>query len=434
MRIQFLKLLAWFLKLLSQLTLWKYKPGIVGVTGSVGKTSTKMAIAAVLSRDRKVRASEKSFNNEIGMPLTILGNWEDTTGLFFWFRVFVFSLLQLIIKNPSYPQILVLEYGVQRPGDLDYLLRIAEPQIGVVTAFGDIPVHVEFFAGPEAVKQEKAKLVGALPTTGFAVLNADDVFVKEMKENTRAHPVTFGFSAETEVRLSSFLNHLDKNFAGITFKLAYGGSVLPIRLPGVFGRAQSYAAAAAAAVGLLYGVNLVRIAEALQHYQPPAGRLRFIPGIKNTFIIDDTYNASPAAMQEAVGTLKNLKANRKIAVLGDMLELGKYTMETHEGIGRLIPKSADILFTVGGRAKFIAEAAARAGFSKKKIFSFTDVNEAGLALQAKIQKGDLILVKGSQAVRMEKIVKEIMAEPMKAEELLVRQSPAWLKKSAELYS
>jgi len=172
----------------------------------------------------------------------------------------------------------------------------------------------------------------------------------------------------------------------------------------------------------------VEIAEALNRYESLPGRFKIIAGVKSSTVIDDTYNASPLAMQEALDTLRSLKAKRKIAVLGDMLEIGKYTLQAHESIGRLAAKSVDILITIGLRAKFIAEAAIRAGLPKRSIFNFMSVVEAGVFLRNKIQKGDLILIKGSQAVRMEKIVKEIMAEPGRASELLVRQSKVWLHK------
>ncbi|MCP6719853.1 MAG: Mur ligase family protein [Patescibacteria group bacterium] len=428
MRNPFIKILAWKLKILARLTLRRYKPGIVGVTGNVGKTSTKAALVTVLGHSRRVRVSLKSFNNELGLPLTILGDWDSTGGLFFWFRVITSSLFQIFVKNPSYPEILVLEYGVDRPGDMKYLLDVARPHIGVVTALGEIPVHVEFFAGPEAVAQEKLKLVKSLPVTGFSVLNADDIAVLEMKKESRAHPMTFGFSGGVDIRISGFQNHFDKKFTGITFKLRYGGNSVSVRLTKVLSRAHAYAAAAAVAVGLIYGMNLAKIADALSGYRSPPGRLRALGGIKESVIIDDTYNASPVAMHEALDTLRSLKAKRKIAVLGDMLELGKYTIEAHKGAGRLAAKSTDLLFTVGTRAKFIAESAVRAGFPRKKVLSFMSVRECGRRLQEEIRKEDLILVKGSQSVRMERVVKEVMAEPARARELLVRQSGRWLRK------
>jgi UDP-N-acetylmuramoyl-tripeptide--D-alanyl-D-alanine ligase len=425
-----LSLLQKIVKFLAILTLKRYNPGIIGITGNIGKTSAKEAVGAVLSEIRRVHASSKSFNNEIGLPLSILGDWNVTEGIFFWIKVFVVSLFQLVIKNKKYPEIIVLEYGVDRVGDMKYLLDVARPHIGVFTAMGnEIPVHIEFFAGPEVILREKTKLLSQLPTTGFAILNIDDEKVMTAKEYTRANVITFGFSEKADMRMSAFSNYISEDGGGVTFKLTYGGSVVPVRIEGGLGRAPAYAAAVGAIAGLVFGMNLVKIADALSRFTPPRGRERIVRGIRRSIIIDDTYNASPAATKEALATLKSLDAKRKIAVLGDMLELGKYTFDEHQTIGHFIPESADFLFTVGIRAKIIAETAEKIGFSKKKIFAFTNIHEAAMQLQQKVQRGDLILVKGSQGVRMERVVKEIMAEPLQAKKLLVRQSRSWLRKA-----
>lgn len=423
-----LKILKWKIQILAKLTLWRYKPIIIGITGSVGKTSTKEAIKTVLHSSKKVRSSLKSYNNELGLPITILGDWDLEGGIFFWLKVLAASFFRLLIKSKNYPEILILEYGIDRPGDMKYLLSIARPQIGIVTALGEVPVHVEFFAGPEGIAHEKAKLICQLPATGFGILNNDDSKVLEMKNLTRAHVLTFGFSPLSDIRIFNFSNNIDGDKASVSFKLSYGGSTVPVRIEDVLGKSSAYAAAAASVAGLISGMNLVRIADALSGFNSPQGRLKAIQGIKNTLIIDDTYNSSPIALHEALDVLNSLKAKRKIAVLGDMLEIGKYTLETHEEIGKLLAKEIDILITVGMRAKFIAESAEKNGMPKKNIFVFEHVYDAGKLLQEKIQKEDLILVKGSQAVRLEKIVKEVMAEPEKAPELLVRQNKEWLDK------
>ena len=426
----FLSILKKKVKFLAKLTLKRYKPGIVGITGNIGKTSTKEAVGVVLSQARRVRASSKNFNNELGLPLSILGDWNVTEGIFFWMKVFFKSIYQLVIKNKKYPEIIVLEYGVDRAGDMKYLLDIARPHIGIFTAMGDeMPVHIEFFSGIEAIVKEKSRLIQQLPTTGFAILNADDIRVMATREYTHANVVTFGFSEKANMRISGFSSYVSEDGGGVTFKLTYGGSVVPVRIDGGLGRAPAYAAAIGAVVGLVFGMNLVKIAEALSHYIPPSGRERVIRGVRHSIIIDDTYNASPSATKEALSTLKSLSAKRKIAVLGDMLELGKYTFDEHQAIGRLIPESADLLFTVGIRAKIIAETAEKIGFSKKKIFVFTNIHEAAMQLQQKVLRGDLILIKGSQGVRMERVVKEIMAEPLRAKEFLVRQSRSWLRRA-----
>ncbi|MDP1719159.1 MAG: Mur ligase family protein [bacterium] len=392
---------------LARWTLRKYQPGIVGITGTVGKTSTREAVLAALRSIRKARASTGNFNNEFGLPLTILGSWEKAGGIFFWLKVIMVSLGRLIIHRP-YPEILVLEYGADKPGDLKYLLDIARPQIGVVTAIGDIPVHVEFYTGPDAVAREKSRLVEALPAIGFAVLNFDDEAVYEMREKTRAHVITYGFASGAEVRITNFETRTEAGRpGGLSFKLEYGGSFVPVRLDGAFGKAQAYAAAAAAAVGLSFGMNLVRISEALAYYQVPARRGRIINGIKDTLIFDDCYNASPLSMHAAIDTLRDFKASRKVAVLGDMLEIGKYAIEAHENAGRLAEKVFDILVTVGPRARFIADAANKAGMSRKNILTFDFVDEAKIPLQDLLKKGDLVLVKGSRAIGLDKIVEEI---------------------------
>ncbi len=424
----FINLLKTILKGLSKATLSRYEPKIVGITGNVGKTSTKMAAEAVLVRKFKVRSSAKSFNNELGLPLAILGNWQKTGGAFFWLKVVLFGIFQLIFKNSSYPEILILEYGVDHPGDLKYLLDIARPQIGVVTAIGEIPVHIEFFTGKEQLVREKENLVSHLPATGFAILNADDYTVLQMKEETRAQVMTFGFDENTDVKTTTFETIFNNGIAGVTFKIGYGGSFTPVRIENVFGKTQVYAAAAAASIGLVLGMNLVTISDALTDYHAPPGRMKVIPGIKGSWLIDDTYNASPLAVESALYTLKELKAKRKIAVLGDMLEIGKYTAEAHMKVGEYAEDSADVLITVGLRGKFISESAKESGMKKSRVHHFDNIKEAGLFLQDKIKEGDLVLIKASQAVRFEKIVKEVMADPDEAEKLLVRQNKEWLEK------
>ena len=251
----------------------------------------------------------------------------------------------------------------------------------------------------------------------------------EAKSQTRSQVMTFGFDEKADLRISNFTNNFDGKSGGIACKLTYGGSVVPVRIDRALGKAQAYSIGAAAVTGLIFGLNLVKIAEALSAYEAPAGRLKLIRGVRESFLIDDTYNAAPTAMHSALDTLKSLNAKRKIAVLGDMLEIGKYTLEVHEGVGKSLKKlGVDMLITVGIRGKLIAEAAIRGGLSEKVVFTFMDVNEAATFLESEIQKGDLILVKASQGVRLEKLVKEVMAEPTRAKELLTRQDDEWVKR------
>ncbi|MEK7076826.1 MAG: cyanophycin synthetase, partial [Patescibacteria group bacterium] len=297
-----------------------------------------------------------------------------------------------------------------------------------VTPIGDIPVHIEFFAGKEGLIREKARLVQALPATGFAILNADNSASLQMKEHTRARAITYGKGGGVDMRISNFETRLDSAPPCVTCKLEYNGGFVPVRIENVVGEIQTYTAAAAAAVGIAFGMNLVRISENLSYYKSPKGRLKIIEGLKESTLIDDTYNSSPLAAREALETLGQIRAKRKIAVLGDMLELGRHTIEAHEEIGKLAGGRVKVLITVGAKAKFIAEAARKAGLPNKWIFVFNDTAEAGKCLERLLERGDLVLIKGSEGVRMERIVKEVMAKPEKAEKLLVRQSERWLSK------
>ena len=390
-----IRILELTLKLLAWATLVRYRPAIVGITGSAGKTTAKFATAAALKGERFVRVAGGNFNNELGLPLSILGNYTKISGFFFWPRVIARAIWKLISRG-SYPEILILEYGIDRPGDMKKLLEIAKPGVGIVTAIGEIPVHVEFFAGPEAVAREKARLLEALPAAGFAALNYDDATVAKMRDRTRARILTYGFGEGADIRIVNFETRSEP------------GSYVPVRLDGVFGKAHAYAAAAGACVGLVFGVNLVKIAEGLNlFYKPMRGRMMLFPGIKESWIIDDSYNASPLAMHAALDTLKEIKAKRKVAILGDMLEIGHYTVEAHEEIGRLAAGVVNFLVTVGPRGKFIAYATKKYGLPRRNIISFDTADEARLPVQELIRKGDVVLVKASRAIQLEKVVMEI---------------------------
>lgn len=417
---------------LARAAIKKYSPIIVGITGSVGKTSAREAIFAALKKKYRVRTAEKNYNNEIGFPLAILGINHYGRNVFKWLSAFVRVLWRLSASaRDRYPEILVLEYGIDRPGDMDYLLSIAKPLIAVVCAIGDVPVHVEFFKDPEEVIAEKRKLVAALSKDGWAVLNRDDNAVYEMAEKISAHTLTFGFEEHSKIKIINYQLSIFKDEKlgdipdGISFKIEYSGHLVPFWIFGGFGKPQAYAGAAAAAVGMALDLNLVEISEALRSYISPPGRMRLLHGIKNSFILDDTYNAAPEAMRSALDTLKSLPGKRKIATLGDMLEIGRYAEEVHRAIGVQAAGFIDLLITVGPRAKFIAEETITRGI---KTMKFDDPESAGKALDPLIQPGDLVLVKGSQSMRMEKAVREIMAQPEKAEELLVRQDEYWLKR------
>ncbi len=431
------KIITWKLTLIAKMYLRRYKPQIVAVTGNVGKTSTKEAIATVLARSKRVRSGKGNLNNEFGVPLTIIGDWADDyyeaeNTFLFLVRVLIVSFFGWFFQT-NYPEIIVLEYGADKPGDIKRLANKFKPHIGVVTAVGEVPVHVEFFSGPQGVAREKSKLVEALSVSDFAVLNFDDLAVLEMKERTKAKVLTYGYGQGATVRVSDFESRVESGLSGqeisngVSFKINYNDSFVPFKLSGSLGKSQGYAAAAAVAVGSIFGMNLVEISEALSGYHGPKGRLKILKGIKNSVVIDDSYNASPLSTHLALETLRDLPGKRKVAVLGDMLELGKYTIQAHQEIGNLAGSFVDLLICVGSRAKFIADSAANQMLAGN-IYTFETSDEAKLKVKELVKEGDLILVKGSQGIRMEKIVEEITAEPERKKELLVRQSKKWLSK------
>jgi UDP-N-acetylmuramoyl-tripeptide--D-alanyl-D-alanine ligase len=423
------KLIERTLKRLAADALLKYKPKIIGVTGSMGKTSTKEAIFAVLSTKFSVRRNMKNYNNEIGVPLTILGEESGGRSPFRWLAILL-RALKLNISNGKYPQILILEMGADKPGDIEYLMSFVNPNIGVITGIGEVPVHIEFFKSTAQVAREKSGLIKYLEDDDFAILNFDDKLVLDMASRTKGKILSYGFSDGVDVRATNYQMNiaLDPALSGITFKIEFEGKVLPIRKEGIFGKHQVYPMLGACATGLALKMNLAEIAEGLRSYQPPKGRLQMIDGIKGTWILDDSYNASPASTIAALETLSKFEGRRHIAVLGDMLELGEFTESMHRLVGEKVAESADYFFAVGERMNFAAEAAQARGLKKNKIFWFDTSDGARLPLQNTIQKGDVILIKGSQGLRMEKIVEEIMAHPEKAGELLVRQEAKWKKR------
>ncbi len=428
MKISSSSLLRAVLVPLARFTVARYHPRIIGVTGSVGKTSTKQALLAVLAKSHRVRAASGNLNNELGLSLAVLGDWSPEelrlvsrdqpahTARFrkvmFWLKAVCVGAGHLIVRDGHYPEILILEYGADRPGDILRLMRVARPDVAVVTAVGDVPAHVEFYSGPKAVAREKGRLIERLSSSNTAILNHDDELVDALRDRTRGRVMTYGFNDGADLRIARLEYHAVEGIpAGISFKLEYEGSSVPVRLEGVFGRAAAYAAAAASCVGLIFGMNLVTISEAFADYLPPPSRMELLPGMKHTLLIDDTYNASPLSMRAALDTLKELPAERKVAVLGDMLEIGKYAIEAHESIGDEVSRAADVLVTVGERAKFIAAAARDAGMAKEAVYSFDTAEEAVVPLERMIRKGDLVLLKGSHAMNLGEVVRAITAEP-----------------------
>lgn len=414
----------------ASLLLKRARPKVVAVTGSVGKTTTKDAVFHAIRGKVRARKSEKSYNSEIGVPLSILGLENAWNNPILWLKNIVDGMLIALFPG-NYPEVLILEMGVDRPGDMKRLTSWVKPDVVVLTRLPDVPVHVEYFASPEAVIAEKVTLVNALKDDGVLVYNHDDEKVLEVAKSLRQRSISYGRYSEAEfaVRGDEVIYEGGKP-KGLRFKVIAPKGEADFELKGAIGTGHLYNFAAAAAVGDLFGVSVSEAASALRNFVPPPGRMRVIDGIKDTIIIDDTYNSSPVALERALSTLREVEGfTRKVAVLGDMLELGRFSIDSHQKAGVQAAECADFLITVGVRARNIAEGALGAGMKEENILQYDDSDTASRELQNLIVSGDLVLIKGSQSIRMERLVEEIMAAPMEASGLLVRQSQAWIEKN-----
>jgi UDP-N-acetylmuramoyl-tripeptide--D-alanyl-D-alanine ligase len=423
---------AEFLAGLSRSIIAKYKPTIVMVTGSVGKTSTKDATAAALSEKFFLRKSEKSFNSEFGVPLTIIGAKNPWLNPFAWISVCV-KAVGLIFLTAPYPKLLVLEVGADSPGDLKRILKIAKPDLVIVTLLPSVPVHVEAYENPEAVRDEEFLPAIALAPGAPLVVCADDAYALEEAGKIDKKACTYGVSENADVRIESVEIWMEgtegkEKIAGMKAALIVKGEKYPLKVRGAIGRSQLYAPAAAIAAAVSLGMQPTDALEGLTSYVPPPGRGRIFSGKNNTLLIDDTYNSSPAAVEEILRSLELIPGNRrKVVVLGDMLELGRYSIAEHAHVGHLASKIADVLVTVGARAKGISDTAKADGMSEKVVMYFATSVEAAAHIESILEDGDIVLVKGSQGIRMERIVRPLLGDFVDVPEL-VRQDKEWLKR------
>jgi UDP-N-acetylmuramoyl-tripeptide--D-alanyl-D-alanine ligase len=430
----FKKIIIIILILEAKLVLIRFKPKIIAVTGSVGKTSAKDAIFSALSGTFKIRKNQKSLNSEIGTPLTILGlenAWNDPM---LWFKNIVLGFLKIFSFN--YPDWLVLEIGVDRPGDMPKIARWLKPDIVVITALPKIPAHVEFFNSPEEVIKEKISLIRYMNPNGSVILNADDPITLEIKKDLKRKTFTYGSKNQKECDVFfSNDNIIYEDFEGIklpigfSFKISNEGNTVPMSLRGVLGIQHAYPIVCAIAVGLSQDVPFLNMTNSLSNHKPPKGRMNIIPGKSNSVIIDDSYNSSPTSVYQAIETLLKIESNGpKFAVLGDMLEIGSFTASEHKKVGEQVANSSiNFLVTIGIRAESISEEAKNQGMNEKHILCVKkeEIKEAIEFIESKLKSGSIVLVKGSQGIRTEKIVAGLMQDPSRKKELLVRQETAW---------
>jgi len=415
------------------------KPVIVAVTGSVGKTSTRNAIATALRGHFSVRVPYLNYNNEFGVPLTILGFKSPGKSPVGWLTVLLAGWKISRKSDSTYPRVLILEYGADHAGDIETLCNIAAPDISVITAIS--PVHLENYTDLDALIGEKATLARRTAANGLVILSADNIEVKGMKAVTQAEVLTFGVSPDADVlatnisvgvRQDDFFESTEQ-FSEINYHLKTPEGETDVRLPNLLGAGSVQASLVASTVALHLGMELPNIVKNLSELKSEPGRLNPIAGIKCSLIIDDSYNAAPASVALALDTLALFPRTndaRRIAVLGKMAELGALTETEHLNIGRKAAEcDVDILLAVGEPARDYIRGAESTGKTIHTEY-FANSEDAGRWLDRELKKGDIVLVKGSESSRMEKVVKDIMAEPARAAELLVRQYGKWVERSS----
>ena len=351
---------------------------VVAVTGSNGKTTTKDMAAAILSVRWATRKSQGNYNNEVGLPLAILDASPGT-------------------------EVLVLEMGMRGPGQIRQLAEVAQPEVGVVTNVG--PVHMELLGSLEAIARAKRELVEALPAGGWAVLNADDPQVRRMATHCAGQVLLYGLDGAAQVRASHVTS---RGFAGVGFTLHWQGRSVPVTVPAP-GRHHVYNALAAAGAALALGCDLDAVVRGLLAFplHASAMRLELRERPDGLRVINDAYNASPASVEAALALLAEVEAERRLAVLGDMLELGPVSEAAHREVGRRAAAAGvDYLVAVGRWAETVCAAAVDAGLPPERAEA---VAAAAARVAALARPGDVVLVKASRGLRLEQVAEALLA-------------------------
>ncbi len=375
----------------------KYQPKVIGVTGSSGKTTSKEAIAAVLRKGYRVFKNYGSYNGRYGLPI---------------------ALGQLEADH----QIAVLEMASDSFGEVAMLSRITQPQIGVITSINR--THLSILGTLNNIASEKGRLIESLPFNGSAILNADDPRVAGMVQRTQAHILTFGLKRGADV----WASEPEVTLQGLTFTLHYNGKSYNGFTP-LLGRHQMYAALAAVATGIVCDIPPDVALDALAKLRRVPGRMNLLPGKNGTLILDDSFNASPEASIAAIDTLTMLPGANKVAVLGDMPDLGDSENELHQQVGDYVSTKVQRLVTKGEAAQNIATGALKndAGLGQHAVHITFTTDDATAAVQDLLSPDTVILVKGGAGVRLERVVQQLLAYPQKDEPQLVRQGAGWKK-------
>ncbi|MCL5783799.1 MAG: UDP-N-acetylmuramoyl-tripeptide--D-alanyl-D-alanine ligase [Patescibacteria group bacterium] len=349
----------------------------IGITGSVGKTTTKELCLKVLSPKFQTLATKENIDPIFNIPMT---------------------LFKLRPKTEK----VILEMGIEYPGEMEFYLSLVRPATAIVTRI--YFAHSQFLGNVDEISTEKSLLVKQLPKTGFAILNWDDPYVRKLAKETEAEVIFYGTDSKN---CHVWADKIKIENSGTRFELNYGVERVEVSLK-LLGRHFVHAALAAAALGISNGLTLINIKKGLEKMEPAAHRLQLLEGLDGWYVLDDTYNSSPAALEEALNVLNEISARRRVAVLGEMRELGIYSEQLHRQLARKIYKDkVDLVLLGGGDARFIGDELIKLGFPSERL----EVNLSNSQLVSKILKisgrGDVVLIKGSRAVKLDEVVQRI---------------------------
>lgn len=397
----------------------RHRPDTVAVTGSTGKTDACRAISAVLSTHHKVFSNPPGLSNSFGLPLSIEGLAADHA-------------------------VAILEMASHAFGEIAAMAELTQPRVAVVTSVNH--AHLAYFESLEAIAEEKGQVLEALPPDGTAILNYDDPRVREMRERTRANVITYGTMPDADIVASDLRPDGD----GLQFVIHFPG-VSGLGIPGypakaevrshLLGRHQAHAVLAAVAVGMVWHVPWGDILDAVQNLTPGPGRLQLLKGVGDSRLLDGSAGSNPKTALQALSALADHPAERRIAVLGDMAQLGSYAVEGHREVGRAAA-FVDLLITKGERAGWIAEAGEEAGLGRDRIIVTHTAEDVVRRLQPRLTSGDVVLIKGDVETHMEHVVEELLADPSEGERLVRRlrglqvqvprpKRPTWLEVDLE---